>query len=37
VDQFFINGANQLFNPSFGRSENRQLPRSLQASIRFAF
>lgn len=37
ADQWFVSGANQAFNSSFGRAENRQLPRSFQASVRFAF
>jgi hypothetical protein len=37
ADQSFMSGANQIYNPLFGLTNNRQLPRSAQALLRVAF
>ncbi|MPY90193.1 MAG: hypothetical protein GEU99_19995 [Luteitalea sp.] len=34
---FLVAGANQLYNPDFGRTADRQPPRSAQATIRVTF
>ena len=37
ADQSFMSGANQTYNPLYGLTNNRQLPRSAQALLRVAF
>lgn len=37
ADQGFMSGANQTYNPNYGRTQGRQLPRSFQLGARLTF